>query len=294
MIDVARTESLAVPDEWKGTISETKIAVLALARSAAAQHSPGWCTYTFEFAQAPELEVLSGGVNHKSIQAGAIWRQGNLLHFGFDLSPAEMSDVGQALLVDSIAYIARFTEDRPIVHTPCVFVQGKRLIDRDVIARRLKNPQADLSALEYYLTPETWQILKKKSQPEVEAWFKQCRDYLLANQDGKLEVDGDAQEFGAAPASLAFLEKAVDELQNPDQIQRARQLLGRYVPEGPSSDAPITKWRTWLDENKAYLFYSDMGGYRWYIDSLARKRKIPSKELHGPARATLAAPGFEG
>ena len=61
----------------------------------------------------------------------------NLLHFGFDLAPSEMSNAGQALLVNAIAYVARFTEDRPIVRTPCVFTQGKRIFDRSLWHRLL-------------------------------------------------------------------------------------------------------------------------------------------------------------
>jgi hypothetical protein len=40
-----------------------------------------------------------------------------------------MNDTGRAMLINAICYIARFTEDRPIVHTPCVFVQGKRIVE---------------------------------------------------------------------------------------------------------------------------------------------------------------------
>jgi GNAT superfamily N-acetyltransferase len=282
MINASKTSATAVPDEWKDAISEPTVVVLPLVRDIAGQHSPGWCTYTYEHAQAPELEVLCGGINHKTPEAGAIWRQGNLLHFGFDLSPAEMNDTGQALLVNAIAYIARFTEDRPIVHTPCVFVQGKRLFDRDLIARRLKNPQADLSSLSYYLGPETWRTLQMKSRPEVQAWYERSRSYLHADAEGKLVVDPDAQRFGIGPASLVFLEKAVAE-----RTKLARQLLSRYVPEGPGTDAALSEWQAWLTENKSYLFFADTGGYRWHIDPLAKKRKVPSKELRGPARATL-------
>src|SRR5207249_4750872 len=90
---------------------------LPLAKDIKAKHFPGWCTYSEAF-DSPEMEVLCGGVNQKTTRAGAIWRQGNLLHFGFDLSPEEMNDRGQAMLVNGIVYIARFTEDRPITDAP--------------------------------------------------------------------------------------------------------------------------------------------------------------------------------
>ena len=41
-----------------------------------------------------------------------------------------------------------------------------------------------------------------------------------------------------------------------------------------------------MKENRPYLFFSDQGDYRWYVDTLARKRGIPSQDLRGPARAS--------
>ncbi len=35
-------------------------------------------------------------------------------------------------------------------------------------------------------------------------------------------------------------------------------------------------------------FFSECGTYRWYIDPLAKRRGIPSDQLRGPARASLA------
>ena len=81
----------------------------------------GWCTYYYEFADVPDVELFCGGVNEKTPRASALWRQGNLLHFGFEQSPAEMNATGRAMLANAIAYISRFTEDRPIDVTPSVF-----------------------------------------------------------------------------------------------------------------------------------------------------------------------------
>jgi hypothetical protein len=65
---------------------------------------------------------------------------------------------------------------------------------------------------------------------------------------------------------------------------RARRLLERYVPTGPKS-GQAAEWNSWWKENRAYLFASDAGDYRWYIDPLAKKRGVPSSELRGPKRA---------
>jgi len=56
---------------------------------------------------------MCGGKNSKVPEYAAIWRQGHLLHFGFHQTPAELNTNGQSMLINSILYIARFTEDRP-------------------------------------------------------------------------------------------------------------------------------------------------------------------------------------
>jgi len=233
------------------------------------------------------LEFLCGGVNSKTPKAGAIWRQGHLLHFGFEPSPDRMTDAGQALLVNAICYISRFTEDRPVVHTPCVFVQKQRIFDRGDIARLLADSARDTKDLQYYLHKETFEKLAGKNRKEIGEWFERVEGYLHSGPDGNLTVDKEAEAFGAPPARLEFFDKAIAALSDPDAP--ARNLLNRYVPEGAGKDASAETWRAWLKENQPYLFFSDTGGYRWYVDPLAKKRGVATAQLRGPARATKPA-----
>ena len=288
-VDTAKTIPVPTPDGWKSDNAGGTVNALPLVLDPKGQHEPGWCTYTYEHEQAPELEVLCGGINSKTPRAGAIWRQGNLLHFGFECSPARMNEAGQALLVNCVVYIARFTEDRPIVRTPCVFVQGTRLFDRDAIARRLEHSDADLNLLQYYVAKQTYEALKGKSRAEMQEWFKQARDYLHADVAGLLTIDTDAQSFKIPPATIRFIEEAIATLSDPGSGALARRLLNRYVPDGPGKNATRENWEWWLSKNRPYLFFSDMGGYHWYLDPLAKSRGVSTASLRGEARATLAA-----
>jgi hypothetical protein len=123
------------------------------------------------------------------------------------------------------------------------------------------------------------------------AWYRDARPYLVADALGRLAVDEPARRYGPSPADAAFLDKAVADLGSAaaagsDASAAARKLLGRYVPDGPGRDAPAERWSAWLKENRPYLFFSDAGGYRWYLDPLAKKRGLPSADVRGPARAT--------
>ncbi len=287
-VNLKQLQTITTPEDFRDEIAAPTIEVLPLVRDMTATQRPGWCTYVYEFPEAPELEVLSGGVNHKTPKAGGIWRQGNLLHFGFSPSPKDMSDAGQAMLVDSICYVARFTDDRPIVHTPCVFVQGKRISDRNVLKRIIDHPKRELSSLRYFADKKTAQILENMERPATAAWFQKFGNFLHADEEGKLVVDADAEQFGVGPSEASFLQNAADALNTPDRAALARLLLNRYVPEGPGSDASAEKWQAWVRDNIPYLFFSDAGGFRWYIDPLAQRRGVASIKLRGSARATLA------
>jgi hypothetical protein len=286
-IDVKKTESLPTPEAFRGQVATPQIAVLPLLRERpSGAPEPGWCTYTYEFDGAPELEFLGGGVNHKTPRAGAVWRQGHLLHFGFEPSPDRMSEAGRALLVNAVCYAARFTEDRPIIHTASVFLGGTRIFDRDAVGRLLADRERDAKQLEWYVSKDTYAQLKGKSRDEVRAWYRGAVRYLHADKEGLLEVDADAQRFGVPPARLDFLDRATAALADPDRAPLARTLLGRYAP-----DAPAGEWVSWLKQNRDYLFFSDAGGYRWYVDPLAKKRGVPTARLRGPDRASRTVGG---
>ena len=66
--------------------------------------------------------------------------------------------------------------------------------------------------------------------------------------------------------------------------------MARYAPDGPGEKAPAAEWARWVEKNWAYLFFSDTGGYRWYLDPLAQRRGVPTAELRGPARPKPSGP----
>ena len=141
-IDIAQSIAIDTPDAWKHSFDDPKVDILPLVDDLQRSYRDGWCVYTYEHVQAPELEIICGGVNAKTHMASAIWRQGNLLHFGFEQSPGELNGTGRALLVNSICYISRFTEDRPIVRTPKSF----RPLDRGAVDRLVDRSDRDLDA----------------------------------------------------------------------------------------------------------------------------------------------------
>jgi hypothetical protein len=92
--------------------------------------------------------------------------------------------------------------------------------------------------------------------------------------------------LGAPIDRVEFFEKTIAALRRKgDDAQRAKRLLTRYAPAGAKHEA-ADEWEKWFAEDRPYLFFSDQGDYRWYVDPLAKKRGVPSKDLRGPARAS--------
>ena len=113
----------ARPDAWADEITAAEVEVLPLANDTASGIWPGWCSYASRL-QSPDVEILAGGINTKNPEAAGLWRQGHLLHFGFEPSPDQLNENGRALLLNSIAYIARFHEDQALIREPSPFAGG--------------------------------------------------------------------------------------------------------------------------------------------------------------------------
>jgi hypothetical protein len=249
--------------------------------NAKGEHHPGWCVYSDAF-DSPEVEVLCGGVNHKAASAAAVWRQGCLLHFGFDLAPDGMNERGRLFLVNCIAYAARFPEDRSIVHAP------ERALHRVGADRITAKAEPDKFYMEWYFTPAVRKLGKADDWPAFKSWYKENRDYLRSErkEHGSLVLDEDAKAFGMPTNKPEFLRTAVAALrESGKRAELAAKLLHRYAPYGPEG-AEAHVWQQWLDMNEKYLFFSEAGWYRWYVDPLAKKRGVPTADLRGEKRAS--------
>ncbi len=286
VVDRSRRTTVPTPDAWSGKLAETKIEVIPLVEDTSASYRDGWCVYTYEHTQAPELEIICSGINTKTPKASALWRQGYLFHFGFEPSPAEMNDNGRALLINSICYIAGFRNDRPIVRTPSPFYSKLRFLDRGAIDRLVKNESRDFNVyLTHYLAPAAKKQIDGMTRKQVAKWYHDTRPFLRADGRGKFIVDTEAQEFGVGFDESEFIEAAIAAItQNTDKAKLARTLLARYAPDGPGEDAEAVTWKEWWSANRPYLFFTDTGGFCWQIDPLAKARGIPSARLRGRER----------
>jgi hypothetical protein len=285
-IDRSRMISIPTPADFRDELTESKIRVLPLVADRTLEWFPGWCTHALDFARYPDVEFFCGGVNSQTPTSAALWRQGNLLHFGFHQSPSEMNDLGQQLLLNAIAYISRFREDHPVAITPSVFA-GPVARPRATVARWLRNAQYRVDFAQDIVAPDVWEELSKRPDREAMAqWADEHARFLHPDSAQRLVLDEDLVALGVPFDEPAFFDKTIADLGSSDPAVAARafRLLVRYVPAGPGSDS-AREWESWWKENRAFAFASDAGDYRWYVDPLAKQRGVPTGELRGPRRA---------
>jgi hypothetical protein len=96
------------------------------------------------------------------------------------------------------------------------------------------------------------------------------RELIRANleylrHDGRaFLIDEDAKALGKSTRSLAILDVISARLGEDGEDAVSRRLLARYLPEhAPDDAATLTAW---LAANRDKLFFSDVGGYRWFVD----------------------------
>ena len=289
-VDLNCLTNIPTPEQYAHELKTNTITVLPLVdnireyRTVINDYQPGWSTHYYEFADMPDVEEFCGGINEQTPRSRAFWRQGNLLHFGFQQSPAEMNANGRAMLINAIVYISRFTEDRPIGITPSVFGPDKIAVSRRRALIYFASYPREVPGI---ISADTLAMFDWHNATNAQAWFESQRAWIHPNAENLLEMDTQAKSLGVIFDSPDFFPQAIAALRQEKTAATAAALLTRYAPDGPGSQAGADAWQKWWRENSAYLFYSELGGYRWYVDPLAKKRGIASAQLRGPRRADL-------
>jgi len=294
-IDRSATMEIPTPSDFKPKDSTATIKVLPFAPwPATAEYTAGWCSYLYAVSKMPDVEWISGGLNHVSITAAGIWRQGNLLHFGFQQSPDELNQLGRNLLANSIVYIADFHQDLPIAHER-VGAQGvTELYSRQGIARMIHRREHDGNIAHYIMDMiakgERERVLAfQHDDVAIEQWIRERLPYLSSLDDNAvLSVDEQLLQAHVTYDSPEFLTLS-QELLRSEHPELAKRLLAAYLPECPQTLSPADQAK-WIQTHVHVLFADDLSSYRWYVDPLAIARGKSSAECHGPDRRDRLGP----
>jgi hypothetical protein len=188
------------------------------------------------------------------------------------------------MLVNAITYISHFTQDRPIGVTLSVFGPDRVAVSRERAMGYFARWPGEVTNV---MAAATLATSDWHNATNAQAWFVAERPWISPNAENFLEVDMEAKALNVVFDAPDFFPKAIAALRDEKTKPAAANVLARYAADGPGAGADAGAWEKWWHENAPYLFYSELAGYRWYVDPLAKKYGIPSKNLRGPLRADM-------
>jgi hypothetical protein len=130
------------------------------------------------------------------------------------------------------------------------------------------------------------------------AWYAENLEYLRWSEDDyRFVLDPNAKALGLSNRELDSLWAAVDLIFDADekddeideQSARALVFLARYTGQPLGTRA---EWTAWLDQVEERLFFSDVGGYRFFVEPLPPGAIEPGEP--GPEKVRFAASLVDG
>ncbi|OHB65488.1 MAG: hypothetical protein A2Y77_11050 [Planctomycetes bacterium RBG_13_62_9] len=224
------------------------------------------------FLDSPDAEIIAVGFNHgKEYGAIGIGRHGNFLQWGYGDTPSRMTEAGRRLFLNCIHYIRRFEGKAPLVR--------KRRSDRLQAVRiaPLGDRLREWAERDSKVTPGIAMDILKRYVGDPNGLAQYFRDNLeWVYYDKGLRIDEELKSLGIeSNRRIESLGRLIELLDDAQHAATAKTLLGRYTDR--TFETP-PQWRQWFNANKDRVFFSDVGGYKFFV--------VPEGYLIGPDRET--------
>lgn len=264
---------------------------------------PGMVHTLYGFTDSPDCELFARGMCMKGPDSVALGRQANLFHWGFSAKPTDMTPSARRLFVNAICYIRKFNGTKPLVKNVARgrewalrYVRAPLLLtdaNFDAVERRFRQqiarspgmiPQQYKGDANQYVEDHLKNLRKAEeaffnsSVPaelrsqfgndvaEYTTYYRTNFEYLRpAGGEGRefqFVVDEDVKSLGVSNRKIELLERCVSLLEAHDRPELALRILKRYTQETFESASP---WREWLRMHRDRLFFSDVGGYKFFV-----------------------------
>jgi hypothetical protein len=211
------------------------------------------------FLDSPDAEIIAVGFNNgKEYGAIGIGRHGNFLQWGYGDPPSQMTEAGRRLFLNCIHYIRRFEGKAPLVRA--------RRSDR-LQAVRLASSGDRLrqwAERDPKITPGIAMDLLKRYVNDPNGLDQYFRDNLeWVYYDKGLRIDEELKSLGIeSNHKIESLRRLIELLEDAQQAATAKKLLARYT-DG-AFETP-QQWRQWFEDNQDRIFFSDRGGYKFFV-----------------------------
>lgn len=210
---------------------------------------------SYGFTDSPDAEALVLGFNTgKEYGAVGIGRHGNFLQWGYWAPPSKMTEAGRKLFLNCICYIHKFDGKAPLIRRESS--HRWNAIRLAALINRIK----DKTFFSHSFSPD----LMEKYEGDPNGLVKYYRDdFEFIYRDQSYLIDNELKSLGLrSNRTLETLEGLISLLEDEKQAETVRTLLTRYTNESFQS---ADQWRTWFDDKKERIFFSDVGGYKFFV-----------------------------
>jgi hypothetical protein len=225
------------------------------------------------FEDSPDCERISGGLNSKGPRAVAIGRQANLLSWGFYGAPDRMTESAKRVFLNTIVYMKRFDGHVPLVRKMSV---GRSWLEQyiEALGGMTEEQLADDSERSYaaYLKKQfPAELVRDRVDPaKLRQWYDQNVEFLGPGDERRsFAVDQDLVAWGVGNRQAGFLDRLLEAFAADPHDARALRLAERYLGKEHGKDAAAA--RRFIEAERPWLFFSDTGGYRWFVDVNAKR-----------------------
>ena len=199
------------------------------------------------FEDSPEAEFISGGVSAKTLDAVAIGRHGNFLHWGFAASPDNMTEEAKNVFANAIVYISQFAGQTPI-------------------ARKFDDRVTTRDAVESFGYAASHQSYENLLEAE--------REYA----DLMEKYKASAKEKQSKGEELEMMEQFALDFKEREPISYEGYLQERFPDLYVLFGTDETGYADYFTDNAPY-FRPDPRGYGFIIDEDARSLGIPNNDI---------------
>jgi len=210
----------------------------------------GMVSRPWGYTDSPDTEVISGGQCAKSIDAVAIGRHGNLLHWGFAAKPSDMTEPARAAFANAVVYMKDF--------------KGKR-----IIARKLNEGIAtrdNATASKYTMSRDCW-----KENEKMNMDFYIQMDSIFKSIQAK-------QAAGEELNQMELMQAQFSAPQKPKPVTYSEYLKGRDSELYKVFGEDEAEYVRYYDKNRPY-FIAQKDGYGLEIDQEARALGIANNDI---------------
>lgn len=207
----------------------------------------GMVSRPWGYTDSPEAEYISSGVCAKTLDAVAIGRHGNFLHWGFAASPEYMTEEAKTVFANAVVYISKFKR------------QG-------LIARKYDENQTTLDylkELEYLSTEEAY--------TEHLQMMKEWNAEMLTEKAKAQEKKAKGEQLSERDEQVIDFEPQPD----PTREEYVKRYIGDWFTRFGTDSKAFCKY---LEDNKPYLYGGD-GFYEVKVDEDCKRLGIGNHDI---------------